>query len=264
MATLTDRTIAALRANHDELAGLVPGLSEKQLTGGSGASEWSVAQVLSHLGSGAEITLAGLNTAVNEAPAPGDNFNQQVWDRWNAKPAAEQARDFVTSDAALVAALESLSQQQRAGATVRMGFLPSPVSMAVFTGMRLNEAIHHGWDVRVAVDPSAAIHADAAQLLAEHLSGELSFLLGFIGKADALAAPATLDVEGSGFGIVVDGAVRLITPVSALTVTATFTGPLESAIRLTAGRLAGPYTPAEVTVKGSVDLDDLRRVFPGF
>lgn len=56
MTDLADRTIAALRAHHDELAAVVAGLSDEQLTAPSGSADWKVADVLSHLGSGAEIT----------------------------------------------------------------------------------------------------------------------------------------------------------------------------------------------------------------
>src|SRR3954470_21277579 len=63
MNTLVDGTIAALRANHDVLAELVPTLSEEQLMSASGATEWTVAQALSHLGSGAEITRKPIATA---------------------------------------------------------------------------------------------------------------------------------------------------------------------------------------------------------
>ena len=55
MPTLADRTIQALRAEHDALSPLVAGLTDDQLRAASGAGDWPVAQVLSHLGSGAEI-----------------------------------------------------------------------------------------------------------------------------------------------------------------------------------------------------------------
>ena len=84
MTSLTNRTITNLRDLHDELAGLVPTLTEDQLSGQSGASEWSVAQVLSHLGSGSEISLASYQAALTGTPAPGVEFNQTIWDRWNA------------------------------------------------------------------------------------------------------------------------------------------------------------------------------------
>ena len=58
--------------------------------------------------------------------------------------------------------------------------------------MWLNEAAQHSWDVRVSQDPGAAISADTAALLGEHFATDLSFLLGFTDKADALAHPAVV------------------------------------------------------------------------
>ena len=262
MTTLADRSIAVLRATHDDLAALVPGLTDEQLTGPSGASEWTVAQVLSHMGSGAEIGLATLQTALAAGPAAGPDFNQSVWDRWNAMSPREQATNYLDHDARLVAAFEGLTAEQRSTGQVDLGFLPEPLALASFAGMRLNEAAQHSWDVRVAFDPAAAIPADAAAVLAEHLAGGLSFLPGFIGKADALAAPVVVDVEGSGYGLVVtDKAAVVADPADP---TATFTGPLEAAIRLVGGRLRPANTPESVKVTGAVTLDDLRRVFPGY
>ena len=262
MTTPADRTIAALRATHDELAALVPGLTDEQLTGPSGASEWTVAQVLSHLGSGAEIGLATLETALTGGPAPAQGFNESVWDRWNAASPREQATNFLDHDARLVAAFEALTSEQRTTAQVDLGFLPAPLPLASYAGMRLNETAQHSWDVRVAFDPSAAIPADTAAVLVEHLAGGLSFLVGFIGKAGALTAPAVVDIEGSGYGLVIADEVAVATEPA--DPTATFDGPLEAAARLVGGRLGPATTPASVKVTGAVTLDDLRRVFPGY
>ena len=75
--------------------------------------------------------------------------------------------------------------------------------------MRLNESTLHSWDVRVGLDPDAAVPADAAQLLLEHLGGDLGFMTAFTGKADALAKPATVQIDGSDFGLVIADAVSL-------------------------------------------------------
>ena len=79
MTTLIDRTIAALRTNHDDLSALVRRLDAADLERLSSASEWTVAQVLSHLGSGAEIGLASLRAALTGEDAPAQDFNQSVW-----------------------------------------------------------------------------------------------------------------------------------------------------------------------------------------
>jgi uncharacterized protein (TIGR03083 family) len=262
MSSSADRTIAALRSGHDHLAGLVSGFSNDQLTAPSGATDWTVADVLSHLGSGAEITLAGFRSAVDSTPAPAGTFNETVWDRWNASSPQDQAAGFLEHDEALIVALEALSPQQRETLQVPIGFLPAPLPLSAFAGMRLSEATLHGWDVAVAVDPAAVLPEAAVVLLAEQFSDHLSFLAGFIGKADRLDTPAVVEISDSGYGFVIEDGVQLTLGVTGAT--ATFTGSLEAAIRLFTGRLTAPYTPAGVEVTGNVTLDDLRHVFPGY
>ena len=262
MTSLADRTITALRSTHDDLAALVPGLSDDQLAGRSGASEWTVAQVLSHLGSGAEIALAGYRAALDGTAAPEQDFNERVWDRWNALGPRDQADGFLEHDAELVATLEALTPDQREDVKVKLGFVPAPLPLASVAGLRLNETALHSWDVRVALDPAAKVDAGSAAVLVEHLAGDLGFLLGFIGKADRLAEPTRVRIAQSGAVILVDDRVSLST--SADDPTATFTGDLEAAIRLIGGRLGPAHTPAGVDVTGNVTLDQLRQVFPGY
>lgn len=262
MTSLADDTIAALRSTHDDLATLVRGLSDEELSAPSGASEWTVAQVLSHLGSGAEITHSGYRAALDEAPATEDDFNQGVWARWNELGPRDQADGFLEHDAALVDALESLTSQQRENLQLRLSFAPEPLTLAAIAGLRLNEAAQHSWDVRVALDPAATLDAGSATVLVEHFHGELGFLLGFIGKADRLSEPVVLDLPSSDAAVLIGDQVSFSK--AAPGATATFTGELEAAIRLISGRLTSPYTPASVEVTGNVNLDDLRRVFPGY
>lgn len=262
MRTLADRSIAALRASHDELAAVVPVLTDEQLIGPSGASEWTVAQVLSHLGSGAEVALAGYRAALDGEPAPGQGFNESVWGRWNALSPQQQAAGFVEHDAVVVHALEALSAEQRESTTVKLGFLPAPLPLASAIGMRLNETTLHSWDVRVALDPQAKLGADAAEVLVDHFTGGLGFLLGFLGKADQLPEPAVIAVAEGGVAIVVDDSVGLSR--SAGEPTARFDGETEAALRLLGGRLKAPYVPPGLQVTGNVTLADLQRVFPGY
>ena len=208
MTSLADRTITALRDLHDELAALVPTLTESQLTGPSGASAWTVAQVLSHLGSGSEIALASYRTALSDAPGPEADFNQGVWDRWNAMGPQDQATGFLDHDATLVETLEALTPAQRENLQIKLGFLPFPLGVSTISGMRLNEVRLHSWDVRIAVDPAAALSEHSAEVLVEQLSGEMSFLLGFLGHADALAEATVVDAQGHGL-VIADGVTSL-------------------------------------------------------
>jgi uncharacterized protein (TIGR03083 family) len=262
MTTLAGRTIAALRSEHDTLASAVPTFSADQLTGPSGASEWTVADVLSHLGSGAEITLADLRASLGEAEPPGPGFNQSVWDRWNARSPQEQAAGWLESDAVLVGALEAVPEQRHDDLTIKLGFLPEPLPFASYAAMRLSEVAQHSWDVRAGLDPAATIAEPSAQLLAEHLAEGLSFLLGFIGKPAAAGERTVVEISGTPYRIVLDDKARFTT--EDLPATATFTGPLESAMRLIYGRLGPRFTPAGVDVTGAITLDGLRAVFPGF
>jgi len=66
------RWIGVLRASHDRLVSLVGERDDDALSRPSMASEWTVAQVLSHLGSSAEISQATLESAAGGDDPLGD------------------------------------------------------------------------------------------------------------------------------------------------------------------------------------------------
>ncbi|MEA5360440.1 maleylpyruvate isomerase family mycothiol-dependent enzyme [Amycolatopsis sp., V23-08] len=252
-----DRTITALRAEHDTLAALVSTLTDDQLAATSGASEWTVAQALSHLGSGAEIGYAPIAKAAGEDVTPEDN--PTIWARWDGSAPRAQAEGFLEHNARWLELVEAFTPEQRSSLTVDLGFLPEPVPLLTAVGMRLSEVANHSWDVRVAFDPEAGVDAGSADVLVEHMSGPLGFMLGFLAKPAELADPASVAVPGG--ALVIDDAVTVVDHLESPS--ATFNGPAEAFIRLVSGRLKAPYDKG-VTVEGTVSLDDLRRVFPGF
>ena len=263
MTSLADQSIAALRSGHDELAALVRGLTTADLTRGSGASEWTVAQVLSHLGSGAEIGLAGLDAALTGGAAPDGNFNKTVWARWDAMTPTEQADGFLHANEELVKRYESLDPATRESLPIKLGFLPEPVDVGTAAAFRLSEFAYHQWDVEVGFNQFAALAPAAVPVLLDRVP----FLLGFIGRPDALGGRhATLAVELANpnrvFGLEL-GEKIAVTGAPAQP-DGTLRAPAESWLRLATGRLAAAHTPDAVAVTGPVDLDDLRRVFPGF
>ena len=257
MTSLLDRAIAALRAEHDTLAALVRTLTDQQLATTSGAADWTVAQALSHLGSGAEIGRAPIARAAGETVAAEDN--QTVWARWDASAPRVQAEGFLEHNGRWLELVEALTPEQRSSLTVDLGFLPEPVPLLTALGMRLSEVANHSWDVRVAFDPAAGVAGGSAEVLVDLLAGPLGFMLGFVAKPAELANPVS--VAGPGAGLVIDDAVAVVDHLESPS--ATFTGPAEAFVRLVSGRLKAPYDGG-VTVEGSVTLDDLRRVFPGF
>jgi len=257
MSQLVDRTIAALRSEHDSLAGLVGGLTDDQLAATSGAAEWTVAQALSHLGSGAEIGRAPIARAAGETVAAEDN--QTIWARWDGSAPRAQAEGFLEHNGRWLETVEAFTPEQRSSLTVDLGFLPEPVPLLTAVGMRLSEVANHSWDVRVAFDPDARVAAGSAAALVDLLAGPVGFLLSFVAKPAELADPVSLAVPGG--GLVIDDAVTVVPHLESPS--ATFDGPAEAFVRLVSGRLKPPYDKG-VTIDGAVTLDDLRRVFPGF
>jgi uncharacterized protein (TIGR03083 family) len=257
MSQLVDRTITALRSEHDTLAGLVRGLTDDQLAAPSGAAEWTVAQALSHLGSGAEIGRAPIARAAGETVAAEEN--QTIWARWDGSGPRAQAEGFLEHNGRWLETVEALTPERRSSLTVDLGFLPEPVPLVTALGMRLSEVANHSWDVRVAFDKNAGVAAGSAEVLVELMAGPLGFMLGFLAKPAELADPVSVAVPGA--GLVIDDAITVVDHLESPS--ATFTGPPEAFIRLLSGRLKAPYDHG-VTVEGSVTLDELRRVFPGF
>jgi uncharacterized protein (TIGR03083 family) len=220
--------------------------------------------VLSHLGSGAEIFLATLQAAVSGTGAPANDFNQTVWDRWNAMSPSEQAAGFLVANEKLVQAYEGLDETQRQELRVKFGFMPEPLDVATVLGMRLNEFTLHSWDVRVAFDSTAALAADAVGPLLDSINGTLAWA----GKADKLDGGARIAVRTTdpdrAFGIVIAESAQLSDEVPA-PADAELTAPAEYVVRFVTGRNSAQYTPASVQFTSEkLTLDDLRVVFPGY
>ncbi|MDN3352110.1 maleylpyruvate isomerase family mycothiol-dependent enzyme [Actinomadura sp. DC4] len=264
MSDRADETIKALRSGHDELAALVRGFTAEDLARPSGASEWDVSQVLSHLGSGAEIALAGLEGALEGTGDPGGDFNKNVWARWDAMSREERAEGFLAASETLTSRYEALDDETRDDLRIDLGFLPAPVDVATAGGLRLNELAHHAWDVKVAFDPAATLAPEATPLM----FAQSEMLIGFLGRAAELEGrPVSLAVNTTSpersFGLEV-GETVAVTEVPG-SPDAVLTAPAEWWLRLTAGRHAPEHTPAAVELSGdTITLDDLRRVFPGF
>jgi uncharacterized protein (TIGR03083 family) len=263
MATLADQTIAALRSGHEELAALVRDFGPGDLIRPSGASEWQVSQVLSHLGSGAEIGLAVLTASQTGVLAPDGDFNRKVWARWDAMAPAEHVSGFLDANQRLVEAYESLDASTRAELRIDLGFLPEPVDVATAARFRLSEFALHQWDVEVSFNPYATVTPEAVRLLLNQIGS----LLGWIGRPEALAGrQATLVLRlrepDQSYGLRLGDRIELTDapehPDGELV------APAEVWLRLAVGRLTPRYTPDGVRVTGPLSLDDLRQVFPGF
>jgi uncharacterized protein (TIGR03083 family) len=248
--------ISALRNSHDRFAAAVQPLDDASLQGPSYDSEWSIAQVASHLGSQAEIFGMFLEAGLAGQPAPGNEQFPPVWDRWNGRPPAQQVADSLAANEKLVTRLEQLPDAERTAFALNM--FGMDLDLSGLAAMRLSEHALHTWDVAVALDPGAVVPADAVELLVDGLPQTAARVGKAADGAQAVvietAAPERSFVLTTGPDVALDPAVA--------SEPAELHLPAEALIRLVYGRLDPDHTPP--AVKDSGVLARLRRVFPGF
>ena len=260
MAQLTAADwLTVLRESQGALADLVSPLSPDEVEQPSYASEWSIAQVLSHLGSGAEIFDLFLTAGLDGSAAPGGDAFGPIWQTWNDKSPQQQAADGLRADAGFVDRVSGLDDEQVAG--WRLEMFGSEQRLADVLRLRLGEHTVHSWDIAVARDDDAVLLPNAVALLIDHLAQ----LVARAGKPPA--QPVTVRVtttdpsrelhvaprrrdrrasDASGEASPADATLRL---------------PAEALIRLLYGRLDPAHTPS--VESSGVDLDLLRQAFPG-
>ena len=248
-----DSPLPALRNSVGRLHQLCRGLDDAQLEMQSYDGEWSIADVLSHLGSAAVIMRRRLEDTQDGVETPED-FAPAVWDEWNAKSARARADDALVADESVLEALESVSPADRA----RLRFPMGPLSLRFdeFTALRLNEHAFHTWDIEVVFDDDAHLPGDAVAVVVDNLGLIARFTARPTGEVRDIAVRTTDPAR--------DFAVRL--SVDAVELGAggdepDLVLPAEAFCRLVYGRLDPDHTPA-FTGDESV-LDTLRAVFPG-
>jgi uncharacterized protein (TIGR03083 family) len=257
MQTTPGPWIEALRHSHDRLSAVAGPLGPAELQGQSYPSEWSIAQVLSHLGSQAEIFGMFLDAGLSGQDPPDREAFPPIWAAWNAKSTQQQAADALAADDAVTRRLESLDPGQRE--RLRLKLFGMDLDAAGLARIRLGEHAIHTWDIAVAVIPAATVAQDAVDLLIDTLGQ----LVARAGKPDGrprrlrvtTTDPARQFVLETGETVTLtEGAGEPGLPGLSL--------PAEALVRLVYGRLDPAHTPPVVADR--VDLDDLRAIFPGF
>ncbi len=168
--------IATLRNSHDRLESLVQPLGAEAVRDPSYCSDWTIAQVMSHLGSGAEIALLILPGALGESEPVGQEVFPPVWDIWNAKNPDAQVADGLAADEKYVRRLEQLTDDQLA--RIQLPFFGMDLDAVGLVRLRLGEHALHTWDVAVAADPAAAVSPDAVALLIDNVPQFIAPRLG--------------------------------------------------------------------------------------
>jgi uncharacterized protein (TIGR03083 family) len=262
VAELNDPALATLiqviGASSQRLADQVEQLTPEQLRERAYPSEWTVADVLSHLGSGGTIMRLRLDGEVVDM--------QAIWDEWNAKDPGAQAEDSLLADDLLQERLYALTAEDQDNMRFAMG--PAELDLLTVLALRLNEHSLHTWDVAVTFDATATLPDSEAALIVDTLpmivrwaakpagaerdlsirtvSPDRTFALALRADGVSLSAVDAADAADAG-----DGADKpdLVLPAEAL-------------IRLVYGRLDPDHTPRGIVGVGH--LDELRQAFPGF
>jgi uncharacterized protein (TIGR03083 family) len=253
--------LSAAVSSHDRLAAVVGSLTTDEIAGPSYDDDWTIAQVLSHLGSGAEIFSLLLAAGLEGKPAPEMAAFQEVWDRWNAKSSDAQASDGLAADKAFLDQVRGLDQAARND--WRLDFFGGQQRLADLLRLRLGEHAVHTWDVEVIGDPTATVAGEAVTLLIDSLDQ----LVGrFPNPLDrTVVVELGTSTPDRRFVLTADANGMTLADADDSRPEAGFVAlqlPSEAAIRLVYGRLDPHHTP-EVDGEAS-DLDTLRLLFPGF
>jgi uncharacterized protein (TIGR03083 family) len=241
-----------LKASVKRLGDVVEPMGADELRTQAYPSEWKVADVLSHLGSGA--VLFGLR--LEQANGGPEVEAEPVWAEWNAKDPEAKSADALRADQGLEARIDALTADQRATLTMSLG--PMNLDLDGMLRLRIAEHALHRWDIDVAFDPAATVDADALPAVLEILP----MISGFAGKPTGSTRDVRVRTSAPDRGFVVSLAADRVAVTPDDTVRdADLDLPAEAFVRLVYGRLDPEHTPA--TSGSDADLDELRRVFPG-
>lgn len=243
------RWLNALESSSARLRAIVEALPEDVLAKPSYASGWSIARVLSHLGSAAEIC-AGLidRGSTGDRTPPSADDTRPVWARWDSMSAIEQRAAWYEADQRhreLVAAADP---------TTIVPYFAGPLTVPEYAGYRVSEQAVHAWDIEVALDPAATI--PEAELLWERLD----LVVGRFHDTATKARLAPMRIGLPDAVLVIGDDVHLRSGHSQ-NPDAEVLGNREALLRLFYGRNRGEDG---IKVVGAARLDDLRELFPGF
>jgi uncharacterized protein (TIGR03083 family) len=249
------RALDALRASVSRLHQLCRGLDDAQLRAASSRGGRPVADVLSSLGSGAEIWLREVEDAL-AGRTPPEGLDRSVRARWDAKTPREKVDDALVDDEALLERFESLGPDERAGVALPAGRRAVPFARAV--AMRLNEHALHTWDVEATFDDAARVPEDAAAVMVDDLAAAVRLTGRSVGTVRRVAVRTTHPGRDFTVELTGEGAELTVSPAGT---EPDLELPAEAFCRLVHGRLDADHCP---TVRGDPDvLEALRLAFPG-
>ena len=244
-----------LRASVARLRDIVESLDDAQLEQQAYPTEWRIADVLSHVGSGAVIMSRRVEDGLAGRSMPED-FAPSVWEEWNAKSPREKADAAVAADRELVARLEAVGEQARSAFSTSFG--PLTVGFDDLIAFRLNEHGMHTWDVEVTLDSTAGLHPEQIALMIDNLGLIARYTAKPTGSLRTVAVRTTEPARDFVVALTADSVTFSAEPADGQQ---QIVLPAEAFARLVYGRLDPDHTPP---FDGDADiLDELRKVFPG-
>jgi hypothetical protein len=262
--------VAALRGSHERLRALAGRLTRDQLMWPAYPQDWTIAQVMAHLGAGAEVFIGRVNAVRAGGSDPGRDEYESTWLAWSAKSADDQATDSIATNQRLVELFEQMVGG--AGAHLRFNVVGRELDLAGLASIRLGELSVHYWDIAVALDPSATLAAPSVALLndvAPQIVLRARWRPIDVEPLPPVSGPARVHVVTTGpareYALTLEEKVRLgpWPGDGGPHAPAELHLPAEALLRLIFGRLDPEHTPAEVIATG-IELDTLRAAFPAF
>jgi uncharacterized protein (TIGR03083 family) len=245
----------ALHASVDHLTVLVAGLDEPAMERSAYPEQWTIADVMAHVGSGAVIMARRVEDSLRGEAVP-DDFPAGVWARWDGKSPRARVEDGLDADRAFLHRLESLTDDERDGLRVPLG--PMTVGFDEIVGVRVNEHVLHTWDIEVALTPGAKLLPAALPQVVDNLELIARFTACPTGTQRTIRIRTSgperrfrIDLRPDGVELAHDDG--RVAPDLEL--------PAEAFVRLVYGRLDPERAPSNGI--GAEELDELRRVYPG-
>jgi uncharacterized protein (TIGR03083 family) len=256
METDPHRWIAALRNSQDRLSSLVQPLTPEQLRSPS-YHAWTIAEVLGHLGSQAEIFMRWVTNALEGTEPAGREALEPIWHAWNTREPDAKAADSLVVNERLVQRFEGISDDEFR--SMHLNLFGMELDAVGLPRLRLAEHALHTWDIAIALDPAARVAPDAAALLIDVLGP----VAGHTGKPQGKKVRLhvhTTDPERNML-LRIGDAVEL-SDWDGGSAEGEITIPAEVFVRLVYGRLEPDNAPS-VHLTDRVSLDDLRQIFGG-
>ena len=256
----TEAVRKALRRSHQDLVTFAESVPPAGRTRRSYCTEWTVAQVYSHLGAGAEIGLANLRAAL-ASTEPADN--RKIWQRWDSLAPDQMISSFAIADARYLDALDALDLDDLGDVMVPID-VPIRLPVDLTMVLRLAEHALHSWDVHVAFDAGAEVDLRAAELLVDLYPPEISSMVAtrlVAGRAGGACLLIEIDSTPRTLVMTFADTVTLdsVKPGNEPACTGRLRLPAPGAwARLLTGRLDDDHLPSGITSTGTPTLQDLR------